>query len=107
VRDPFNPVGRGDALETAMLLVTAGHLALDEAYALVSTGARSVMSLPEAGVAPGLAAELLAVRAGSLAEVIADASAERLVVHRGALVARTTVESELAPVASASIGAPA
>ncbi len=33
VRDPFNPVGRSDALETASLLVTAGHLTLDEAYA--------------------------------------------------------------------------
>ena len=46
VRDPFNPVGRSDALETASLLVTAGHLTLDEAYAAVSDGARAVMGLP-------------------------------------------------------------
>ena len=31
VRDPFNPLGRSDPFETAMLLVTAGHLTVDEA----------------------------------------------------------------------------
>lgn len=96
VRDPFNPVGRSDALETASLLVTAAHLTLDEAYAAVSTGARNVMSLPEAGPTPGAAAELLAVRADSLAEVIAEASPERLVIHAGSLVARSNLSIELA-----------
>jgi cytosine deaminase len=97
VRDPFNPVGRSDALETASLLVTAAHLTLDEAYAAVSTGAREVMGLPLAGPVPGGAAEFLAVRASSLAEVIADASPERLVIHGGSLVARSTLTTELAP----------
>jgi cytosine deaminase len=96
VRDPFNPVGRSDALETASLLVTAGHLTLDEAYAAVSTGAREVMGLPVAGPVPGAAAELLAVKAGSLAEAIAEASADRYVIHRGALVARSTVTTDVA-----------
>jgi cytosine deaminase len=96
VRDPFNPVGRSDALETASLLVTAGHLTLDEAYAAVSTGAREVMGLPAAGPVPGAAAELLAVKAGSLAEAIAEAGADRYVIHRGALVARSTVTTDVA-----------
>ncbi|WP_309710369.1 amidohydrolase family protein, partial [Pseudolysinimonas sp.] len=96
VRDPFNPVGRSDALETASLLVTAGHLTLDEAYAAVSTGARDVMGLPVAGPTPGAAADFLAVRAGSLAEVIAEASPERIVIHAGSLVARSTLTVELA-----------
>jgi cytosine deaminase len=97
VRDPFNPVGRSDALETASLLVTAAHLTLDEAYAAVSTGAREVMGLPLAGPVPGAAAEFLAVRATSFAEVVADASPERLVIHRGSLVARSILTTELAP----------
>ncbi len=97
VRDPFNPVGRSDALETASLLVTAAHLTLDEAYAAVSTGARDVMGLPVAGPIPGAAAEFLAVRAGSLAEVIAEASPERLVIHAGWLVARSTLTVDVAP----------
>lgn len=96
VRDPFNPVGRSDALETASLLVTAGHLTLDEAYAAVSTGARDVLGLPVAGTAPGDAAEFLAVRAGSFAEVVAEANPGRLVIHRGALVARSILSTELA-----------
>ncbi|MCU1421530.1 MAG: cytosine deaminase [Microbacteriaceae bacterium] len=91
VRDPFNPVGRSDALETASLLVTAGHLTLDEAYDAVSVGARSVMALPFAGVEVGAAAELLAVRGTNLSDVIANASADRYVIHAGSLVAQSSV----------------
>ena len=96
VRDPFNPVGRSDALETASLLVTAGHLSLAEAYTAVSDGARSVMSLPLAGVAVGRRAELLAVRGATLSEVIADASADRYVIHAGKLVAQSEVSYDVA-----------
>jgi cytosine deaminase len=96
VRDPFNPVGRSDALETASLLVTAAHLTLDEAYAAVSTGAREVLGLPVAGPVPGAAAELLAVKAASLAEAIAEASPERYVIHRGSLVARSILTTDMA-----------
>ena len=96
VRDPFNPVGRSDALETASLLVTAGHLSLAEAYTAVSDGARSVMDLPPAGVIIGARAELLAVRGRTLSEVIGDASADRYVIHAGRLVARSSVTYEVA-----------
>lgn len=96
VRDPFNPLGRSDALETAALLVAAGHLTIDESYAAVSDGARDVLGLPRAGVEVGARAELLAVRGSSLPDVVASASAERLVLHEGRLVARTRVESEIA-----------
>jgi cytosine deaminase len=96
VRDPFNPVGRSDALETASLLVTAGHLTLDEAYAAVSTGAREVMGLPAAGTAPGDAAEFVAIKASSLAEAVAEASPDRYVIHHGALVARSILTTEVA-----------
>ena len=96
VRDPFNPVGRSDALETASLLVSAGHLTLDEAYAAVSSGARSVMSLPVAGVQVGAVAELLAVRGSNLSDVIANASADRFVIHAGRLVAQSTVTYDIA-----------
>lgn len=96
VRDPFNPVGRSDALETASLLVTAGHLSLNEAYAAVSTGARSVMSLPYAGVSVGARAELLAVRGSSMSEVIATASPDRFVIHTGRLVSHSSVRYDVA-----------
>lgn len=96
VRDPFNPVGRADALETASLLVTAGHLTLDEAYTAVSDGARSVIGLPQAGVAQGARADLLAVRGASLGEVVAAAPADRFVIKAGVLVSRSTVVHETA-----------
>jgi cytosine/creatinine deaminase len=94
LRDPFNAVGRGDPLETASLLVAAGHLEPAAAYAAVSTGARAAMGLPEVRIEPGFPAELLAVRAASVHEAVAAAPAERLVVHRGQPVSRTTVIHE-------------
>lgn len=87
IQDPFNPVGSGDALETAMLLVTAGHLTPPEAYTAVTAGARRIMGLPAAGPEPGARADLLAIRASSLREAIASAPADRYVLRRGRLVA--------------------
>lgn len=96
VRDPFNPVGRCDHLETASLLVSAGHLAPEAAMDAVTTGARDVMGLPVAGPVPGARADLVAVRADSLGDAVAFASADRVVLHRGRLVSRTTVSTETA-----------
>ncbi len=96
VRDPFNPVGRGDALETASLLVTAGHLDLFESIAAISDGARSVMSLPAAGPTVGARAELLAMRADSIGDAIATGSLDRVVIHEGRLIARSHVVQQLA-----------
>ncbi|WOF23906.1 amidohydrolase family protein [Microbacterium betulae] len=90
VRDPFNPLGRADAFETAMLLVVAGHLPIDDAWRAVSDDARTVMALPEAGPRVGAVAELLAVRAASLPEAMATAPADRIVFSRGRVVARST-----------------
>jgi len=103
VRDPFNPVGRCDHLETASLLVAAGHLAPEEALDAVTTGARDVMGLPFAGPVAGARADLVAVRADSLGEAVAFASADRVVLHRGRLVSRTTVSTRTAsPVRAAA-----
>ncbi len=89
VQDPFNTMGRADPLETAALLVMVGHLLPHEAYAAVSTGARAAMGLEPVSIAAGSPAELLAVRATTLREAIATAHPDRLVYHRGRLVAQT------------------
>ena len=102
VRDPFNPLGRCDPLETAALLVTAGHLTLEEAMAAVTDGARSVLHLPPAGPRPGAAADLLAVRAATVGEAIAVASPDRYVLHAGRLVAASSLSVAAAGPASAS-----
>lgn len=96
VRDPFNPLGRSDAFETASLLVTAGHLTPTEAWHLVSDGARSVMGLPFAGPHVGAQADLLAVPSANLVQAIAEAPADRVVLHRGNLVARSTLSRVIA-----------
>jgi cytosine deaminase len=91
VQDPFNPLGRADPLETAGLLVAAGHLAPLEAYRLVSSGGRRAMGLPEVEVVPGSPCELLAVAGSSLQEAIAAASEDRYVFSGGQLISRTSV----------------
>ncbi|MFF4806086.1 amidohydrolase family protein [Streptomyces sp. NPDC001351] len=95
VRDPFNPVGRADPLETASLLVTAGHLTPGEALHAVTAGARAVLGLPAAGPYEGAVADLLAVRARSVSEVLGASCPERLVFAGGRLVSRTSVVREL------------
>jgi cytosine/creatinine deaminase len=104
MRDPFNSVGRGDPLETASLLVCAGHLTNEQAYAAVSAGARAAMGLPEVRIAPGFPAELLAIRATSTADAVAAASEDRVVIHRGRVVCRTRVSREYAEPAAGSAG---
>lgn len=96
VRDPFNPLGRSDALETAMLTVVAGHVHPDVALQMVSDDARTVLGLPEAGPRVGAHAELLAVRGRSVPDVMATAPADRVVIHRGAVVARSQTQWWLA-----------
>jgi cytosine/creatinine deaminase len=89
-QDPFNTMGRGDPMETAALLVMAGHLRPEQAYDAVSNAARRAMGLPVVAMAPGSPAELLAIRAGGVREAIASASPARIVFHRGREVARMT-----------------
>lgn len=105
VQDVFNPLGRGDPLETAGLLVSAGHLTSEEAYELVSRGARRVMGLEAVEVAPGHAADLMAVAASSLSEAIATASEDRWVFAGGREVARTRVERSVAEPVGANAAA--
>lgn len=94
IRDPFNPVGRADPLETAGLLVVAGHLTLPEAVHAVTTGARTVLGLPVAGPYEGAIADLLAVRADSLSGVVGASYPDRIVFKGGRAVSRTTVIRE-------------
>ena len=86
LQDPFNPVGRGDCLETASLMVSAAHLLPHDAYHSVSTAVRHAMRLPTAGVRPGDTADLLLVPAHTTREAIASAPTGRTVVRDGVVV---------------------
>ncbi|MDI2132011.1 amidohydrolase family protein [Yinghuangia seranimata] len=96
LRDALHPMGRADALETAALLAATCRLTPDQAYAAVSVDARDTMRLPQAGPEPGAVADLLAVRAGSLAEALASPPVERIVFRRGRVISRTNAPA-LAP----------
>ncbi len=45
LQDPFNPVGRGDPLETASLMIASGHLLPDEALHCITSAARSALGM--------------------------------------------------------------
>lgn len=93
LQDPFNPVGRGDALETANLLVVAAHVSPDKAFDAVTTDAhRSINAVPD-GIAVGAAANFVGLRATSVREAIAMGPPDRIVVH-GGVVVRNTDETE-------------
>jgi len=87
LQDPFNPVGRGDCLETAALMVMAGHLLPEEAFHTVSTAARALMGLAPAGPFVGGAADLMIVDAADTRDAIAFAPPARTVVRAGRVVA--------------------
>jgi cytosine deaminase len=90
LQDPFNQVGRADPVETATLLVLAGHDPPETAYTTVSTAARRALGLPDVDIVPGAPAELLAIRATSIAQAVAESPPDRVVVHAGQVVARTS-----------------
>jgi cytosine deaminase len=75
----------------------AAHLDVEQAYHLVSNASRRAMGLPQVDFQPGDPAELLAVRGRTLREVVAFAPQDRLVFHRGCLVARSTTSIEITP----------
>lgn len=83
LQDPFNPIGRGDPLETAGLMVMAAHLLPADAYASVSTRARRAMGLASNTVEVGGFADLVAVPAASIREAIAMGPGDRVVVKAG------------------------
>jgi cytosine deaminase len=93
IRDPFNPVGRADPLETASLLITAAHQTPSAASELVTSSARKVLGLDPAGPQVGARADFLAVQGSDLLDVIAAAPADRVVIVNGAVVARTATTS--------------
>jgi cytosine deaminase len=98
VRDPFNPVGRSDALETVMLTIAAAHVHPAVALSMVTDDARTVMGLPEAGARVGAHAEFLAVRGTSVLDVIANAPTDRVVIHDGTVVSMSETRTWMSPI---------
>ena len=86
LQDPFNLVGRGDCLETASLMVMAGHLLPEHAYHSVSGAVRAAMRLPTAGTEVGDTADLVLINAGSVREAVAFGPGDRIVIRAGQII---------------------
>ena len=86
LQDPFNPVGRGDCMETASLMIIVGHVLPPAAYTMVSGAVRRMMGLPAAGTAVGDIADLVIIPADTVREAIAFAPAARIVIRAGQVV---------------------
>ncbi|HSJ92309.1 MAG TPA: amidohydrolase family protein [Ilumatobacter sp.] len=95
VQDPFNLVGRSDPLETAALLVMAGHVLPDDAYDMVSNNVRLAMRLDPVRFEPGDPADFVAIDAPSIRGAVADAPSDRRVFHAGRLVAETSTSRSI------------
>jgi len=80
LQDPFNPVGRGDALETAGLMISTTHLLPDAALDTVTTAPRSMM-----GVA---GRDWVGLPAANVREAIAFGPGGRTVVRDGRVIVR-------------------
>jgi cytosine deaminase len=93
LQDPFNPVGRGDPLETAALLVAGAHFLPHEAFNAVSQLPHTIIANGNNQIQPGAPADLLLVRATNVRELIAFASHERAVVYRGRMVSNTLINA--------------
>jgi len=87
VQDPFNLIGRSDPMETAALMVMAGHQLPDVAFDMVSNNGRRALGLAPVTLAVGDPADLLAIDAPSIRGAIADAPMSRRVYRGGRLVA--------------------
>ncbi len=95
-QDPFCSIGRCDPLETASLLVAVCHRTPDEAFEMVTNEIRTIASRPLLDFRPGSPADFVAIDASSIRAAIADQPAGRTVVHRGCVVASTTVDTWVA-----------
>lgn len=83
LQDPFNPIGRGDPLESAGLAILSAHLLPQDAFDSVSSIARTVIGLTSAGPQVGARADLMLTSAGSVRETIANTPIRILVFYKG------------------------
>ena len=99
VNDPYYPFGRASQLEVALFMAHTAHLTypdeLETVFDMVTVNAARAMRLPRYGLAPGDAGDLLVWDAGNVKEALTRQRPPASVIRGGAVVARTTITSEL------------
>jgi cytosine deaminase len=86
LQDPFNPIGRGDPLDAAGLMILAAHLLPEDALASVTSMAREVVGAPRAGPVIGAVADLMVTPVSGMRQLVATCPPRSLVVRRGRVV---------------------
>jgi cytosine deaminase len=99
VNDPYYPFGRSSQIEVALFMAHTAHLTyageIDSVFDMVTVNAARALRLQRYGLAPGDAGDLLVWDAATVKEALARQRPPAWVVRGGAVVARTTVTSEL------------
>jgi cytosine/creatinine deaminase len=99
IADAFYPFGAADQLQVALILCHASQLStpteIDHALAAVRQRAAEVVGLQDYDVAPGSLANLIVLDAEDSHEALRLQAKARWVVHRGSLVAETSVHNEM------------
>lgn len=83
LQDPFNPLGKGDPLETASFLVLAGHNLIDDAFAAVTYRASTALGVAPVDISVGSNANFLLIKSTSVRDALATQTHQRMVVRHG------------------------
>lgn len=95
VQDPFNPMGRGDQLEIANLMVLMAHRPPETAYDMVANQVRVMMGRPPVEMVVGSRADLVALSATGVRHALAMQPHDRLVFRGGRLAASSTATTTI------------
>jgi cytosine/creatinine deaminase len=92
IRDTWGPYGNADMLERATFVGMRNNLRRDDELALaleiVTRGGARALGLRDYGLAEGCAADMVLVRAETVAEAVGQRPGNRTVIRRGRVVAR-------------------
>jgi cytosine deaminase len=87
IRDAWSPFGSGDLLQRAALIGYRADFRSDAqlqlAFEFITSNSRRVMGLPPVAVTVGSRADLIALPASGIAEAVAGAPTDRLVIRSG------------------------
>lgn len=100
VKDTFYPYGSADMLQVANVTAHAAQMSLppeiEKVYDMITTDAAKILKLGDYGLAVGKKANLVVVNAADARDAIRLTPERLFVIREGKVVAKTSVETELA-----------
>jgi cytosine/creatinine deaminase len=94
VMDPWYPLGYGDPLQAAFVLVHLGQMSGDaelrQLFEMITVNPAAALGVPDYGLSVGRPADLVVFGAPSAADALRLVAPRTLVLHAGKVVARST-----------------